>query len=113
MATKLDHEVADLKQRLDEALVARDEAEAQKAAITEVLELINSSAGNIAPVFKAILARATRLCDAQSGIFWAHEGEHFRAAAFDGVHDSFADFLRQGSGEWPSQSLHAIQHGEA
>ena len=45
MTTTLDHEVADLKRRLDEALAERDEAEAQKAAMAEVLQVINSSPG--------------------------------------------------------------------
>ena len=119
MAAMLDHEVADLQrataeleQRLSQALVQRDEAEAQKAALAQVLQVINSSPGDLTPIFEAILDRATRLCAAQSGIFWAYEGEHFRAAASKGVTDAFANFLRQGSGVWPSQSLNAVERGE-
>jgi len=43
MTAKLDHEAADLKRRLNEALAERDEAEARQAAIADILQLINTS----------------------------------------------------------------------
>ena len=57
MPANLDHEVVDLRRQLDEARAERDEAEAQKAAMAEVLGIINSSPGDPAPVFDIILKK--------------------------------------------------------
>jgi hypothetical protein len=63
----LDGEVSDLRnayaasqRRLDEARVERDEAEAQKTAMAEVLGVINASPGDLAPVFDG--GRRPRVC---------------------------------------------------
>ena len=93
MSTTLDHEVADLKRRLDEALVERDEAEAQKAAMAEVLEIINASPDQLAPAFDAILERAVKLSDAAFGVLWTYDGERLNRAALLGAPKAYADYL--------------------
>ena len=69
--------VADLRRQLDqrtaevEALTAeRDEAVAQQTATAEVLQVINSSPGNLEPAFEAMVHKAITLCDAVSGTLW-------------------------------------------
>jgi hypothetical protein len=62
--TDLEHTVAELEQRLQASLAERDELLLQQAATAEILKVINSSPGNLAPVFEAILEKAILLCGA-------------------------------------------------
>src|SRR5215203_2114440 len=110
MSATLDHHVADrqranteLQHRLDEmiaerdevtaerdrALAERDEALARETAIAEILQSINSSPGDLAPVFDAMLEKAMALCGAAFGHLDTYDGRAFHTAAVRGVPAKF------------------------
>ena len=63
----------------------------RQTATSEVLKVISSSSGELQPVFKALLANATRLCGAKFGNLHLAEGEGFRAVATHNVPAAFAE----------------------
>jgi PAS domain S-box-containing protein len=60
------------------------EALERQTATAEILRVISESPGDLEPVFRAILGRATELCDAQLGIVFRREGERFYVVATRG-----------------------------
>ena len=68
----------------------------QQAATAEVLKVISSSPSELAPVFKAILEQATRICGAHIGIMFRYEDGAFRAVSMLGVSPALAEFLNRG-----------------
>jgi transcriptional regulator with GAF, ATPase, and Fis domain len=85
--------IADLQRKLTEAEAERDEALAREVANAEVLQVINASPGDLAPVFDAMLDKALALCGAAFGILHTFDGERVAIASYRGVSPAFAEFL--------------------
>jgi GAF domain-containing protein len=63
----------------------------QQTATSEVLKVISSSPGELKPVFEAMLANATRICEAKFGILFRTEGDVYRTVALYGAPPAFAE----------------------
>ena len=83
----VERENAELRRQLDESL-------AQQQATAEVLQVINSSPGDLAPVFDTILGKAHSLCGADFGSLVSFDGEFLRSAAERNLPPAWADFVR-------------------
>jgi len=67
----------------------------QQTATSEVLQVVSSSPGELEPVFGAMLANATRICEAKFGILWLREGDGFRCVALHNAPPAFAQQYRR------------------
>src|SRR5262249_30991209 len=79
-----------LERELDAARRQLREALEQQTATSEVLRVISSSAGELEPVFQALMSNAVRLCEAKFGVLYQNEGGRFRMAAAHDVPPPFA-----------------------
>ena len=114
LITELQRQLAEAVAERDDALVREREALEQQTATAEVLGVINSSPGDLAPVFDAMLEKALRLCGAACGTLWTCDGETFRLAAQHDVPVEFDEFLRGVGPVRPQEgsSLRRLMDGE-
>jgi signal transduction histidine kinase len=82
----------ELRQRTDDLTESLE----QQTATSEVLQVISRSPSNLAPVFDAMLANATRICDAKFGNIYRWDGEALHLIATHNVPAAYAE-LRGGS----------------
>ena len=100
--------------RLFEAEQARtrelSEALEQQTATSEVLQVISSSPSELEPVFRALLANATRLCEASYGALWLCEGDGYRTAALHGpLPEAYLEQLRPGTVYHPDPEVSLVR----
>ena len=89
---------AGLEKKLEARTRELSEAREQQAATAQVLQVIASSPGELEPVFEAILANATRICEAKFGMLYLWEGEgQYRVAALHGAPPRLAEERRRGT----------------
>src|SRR6516225_11172249 len=109
----LQRQLAEREAELTECKAERDEALQRETATAEVLGVINSSLGDLTPVFDAMLERAIRLCESTYGHMFTYDGELFHLAAISGP-PGYVEWSSQlgpvRSG--PSAPLGRISHGE-
>jgi two-component system, NtrC family, sensor kinase len=87
----------DLSQRTTDLSEALD----QQTATSEVLQVINSSPGDLQPVFQAMLENAVRICDAKFGNIYRWDGEFLHLLAAHNTPTALAE-ARRGSPLRPS-----------
>ena len=80
------------------------EAAEQQTAASDVLKVIASSPGDLAPVFDALVERAMRLCEAAYGHVYTFDGELFHLAVAHGER-RYLDWIRQSGPRPPTSSL--------
>ena len=104
--------IADLRRQLAECRAERDEALQRETATAEVLQVVNSSPGELAPVFDAMLEKALRLCGASFGVLSRIDGDSFCAVAVHGAPQALAAAMRQPRPIAPGNAHYRLVQGE-
>jgi two-component system, NtrC family, sensor kinase len=77
----------------------------QQTATSEVLRVISTSPGELEPVFRAILANATHICDARFGHLFRFDGKMLHPTAEAGTPPELSEFFRQRGPFQPTPGL--------
>jgi adenylate cyclase len=108
----LERQLVEAQRNLNETMTERDEALAREVATAEVLQVINSSPGDLQPVFEAILESANGLCEADVSTLWIYRDELFFPGAVSLRHDPAAVSTQTGWRPSPNVSLGRLLGGE-
>src|SRR5271166_4988021 len=108
----LERQLAEREAELTECKAERDEAFAQQTATAEVLQVVNSSSGDLTPVFDAILDKAQRVCRVDHAALELYDDERMHAVAVHGASDKFAETLQQGYRATDSPAALALLEGQ-
>jgi GAF domain-containing protein len=95
----------ELRQRTDDLTESLE----QQTATSEVLRVISSSPGALEPVFEAMLANATRICDAKFGNLWLAKDGGFLVAARHNLPSAYRDHIQLGTIVHPGPSVPVVR----
>jgi signal transduction histidine kinase len=95
MGARLQESYADLENKVEQRTAELSESLEQQTATSEVLEVISSSPGELAPVFQKMLENATRVCGANFGTMNLWDGEKYTIVAGHNIPAEYSAFRQR------------------